>query len=463
MTALQKIRWIVFATLFLLLGLIATSIISLKDRIDSLDVGSPTGPVWFMTGVEFDTLKLELALSAYAAGQAEPVEVNQQFDILWSRLDSVQQGATAQKLKDYRLDTTPLEDLFTLLRDNEFLILSLTDEIVLPERIATFSSELASFHADLRALSLNVLSGSSAEAKGWRDDLIGVSDQNTVLIGLVVVAFVVLAVMLLLENLRTKAVLREKEDLLQASHAANTVKSEFISVMNHELRTPLSSIRGAVSLLNSFYAKSYSEKERRLLDLALRNCEHLSSLVQDILDVEKFGSGRFDMKPQMVVLADAVMDQMPNFAALSQDHGITVLMQEPQTDIVCGVDPERLRQVLSNLVFNAIKFSSSGTTIRIGVKKIGAEGVISIADEGVGIPASSYSRIFDAFYQVDSSNKRRAGGTGLGLSICKSLVEGMGGKIWFDSVVDKGTTFYIAFPEKNHAHQMLDLTSSTAA
>ena len=463
MTRLQRIRWVVFAALFLLLGLIATSTISLKNRVDLLDVGSPTGPVWFMTGVEFDTLKLELGLAAYAAGQAGPVEINRQFDILWSRLDVAQRGATAQKLAEYQLDTTPLENLFTLLKDNEFFIVNLTNENIAPEKIRALQDELGSYHEVLRQLSLSVLSGSSAEAKQWRESLIGVSEQNTVLIGLVVVAFVVLAVMLLLESLRTKAVLREKEQLLEASRAANTMKSEFISVMNHELRTPLSSIRGAVSLLHSVFAKEYGEKERRLLDLALRNCEHLSTLVQDILDVEKFSSGRFEMKPEPVVLADAIADQMPTFTSLSQEHGITVLMQGPRTDIVCLLDQDRLRQVLSNLVFNAIKFSPSGTTIRIAVKSAGPQGIISVADEGVGIPPDAHSRVFDAFYQVDSSNKRRAGGTGLGLSICKSIVEGMGGRIWFESVVDKGTTFYVSFPEKAQASVMQNLPSSSAA
>lgn len=463
MTQLQPVRWVVFTVLLVFLLLIVTSLLSLRTRIVGLEEGSTTGSVWFMRSLESDALKLELALANNANGQVDTDAIKQRFDILWSRLVSAQQGTIAKKLTEYEADTTVLDRLFALLRDNDDFIANLTDQPRSSVSVSDFKNKIAAFEGDLHKLSLEVLEGTSQEARSWRDDLVWLSSQNSLLIGLVAVALIIIAVLLILENLQTKSAMLEKEGLLKKARAANIEKSQFISVMNHELRTPLASIRGAISLLHSQFAPNYGDKEQRLIEIANRNTKHLSALVQDILEVESFGSGRFEMNLELVSLSYLVSQQMPEFHQLGKDYGIIVETYDTMSDVTCRVDSNRMRQVLSNVVFNAIKFSVAGTTVRIDVRRDGDKGIISVSDEGVGIPDVAQSRIFDAFYQVDSSNVRRVGGTGLGLSISKSLVEAMEGNISLDSQIGRGTTFFLQFPAHDDVSAHASNSSSTAA
>ena len=463
MKAIQTIRWFVLGGLLVFLVLIAGSLLSLRDEIDGLEIGSTNGPVWFVNGIEFDTLRLELALADYGVGKARASEVNRRFDVLWSRLAAVGQGDTAAKLAEYEVDTAPLTELFRVLEANEDQVVGLSGAAQEAEFLSTFGEDLQLFRDRLRALSLDVLEGASQEAKSWRDGMIGVSEQNTILLVFVVIAFFTLLLLLVLENLQTRTALREKEGLLAEARAANVVKSEFISVMNHELRTPLSSIRGAIALLDAKFAAGYSDKERQLIKLAKRNAEHLTTLVQDILEVEKFGSGRFEMEPQITDLAALIRKQIPDFVQMAKDKNITIREEATFANVTCTVDQDRMRQVMSNLVYNAIKFSPADSTIRLGVKNAGTHGVISVKDEGIGIPADAQPRVFDAFYQVDSSTARKIGGTGLGLSICKSIVDGMGGKIWLESVLGQGAEFFISFPQTDKQDLEQANVRSTAA
>jgi signal transduction histidine kinase len=240
--------------------------------------------------------------------------------------------------------------------------------------------------------------------------------------------------------------LKEKEDLLADATAANIAKSQFISVMNHELRTPLSSIRGAVALLNAGVGGEQSAKSQRLIDIAQNNSEQLSELIQDLLDVEKFSTGTFSFEPEIVNLADFVRGEMPAYTALGETYDVEFVLGDLAPGTVCNVDPVRLRQILTNLVSNAAKFSAAGMKVNISLEQPSDTIILRISDTGIGIPEDAKQSIFDAFYQVDSSNERNVGGTGLGLRIAKLIVERMGGNIWFDSEVGVGTTFYVSFP-----------------
>lgn len=446
MKYLRKLRLLVSGLLFFLLVLIVMNLASIRERISDLDTGSQTGPIWYITGIELDLLQLELTLNAYTNGRASPSDVNLRFDILWSRLEGVQKGDTARKLAEYQIDTRPIEGLLTLFRSNEELILNLPQQLLSSTDVRIFMVKIGAYKPQMRNLSLDVLRDSSKESQNSRENLSIINSQNAFLISLVLGVLLVLVLLQIFDNLQTRRALREKERLLTDATAANLAKSQFISVMNHELRTPLTSIRGAISLLNAGAAGEFSEKGKKLLDMAQRNSEHLTSLVEDILDIEKLAAGQFDIYLETLDIVALIEEDMSSFISYGKSYGVTTTLESEAGISKVEVDPKRMRQVILNLVSNAIKFSGSSDVVRIGIKQSAGSVIISVSDSGIGIPEASLNNIFDPFFQVDASDTRNIGGTGLGLNITKSFLKAMGCKISVESTLGKGTTFLVTIP-----------------
>lgn len=443
---LRKLRILVLGSLFILLALIVLSMTSVRERISGLDGGNPTGPIWFVTGIEYDLLQLELELKNYTLGRSGPEDVNRRFDILWSRLIVIQKGDTAEKLDRYQVDRTVLDSLFAMLKANDSLVVNLPQQIAQDSTVRDFLDKIVTYNSPLRNLSLDVLQASSRASKIRREELADINTQSTILTGMVVAAFVVLGALQILETAQTKRSLKEKERLLRDATAAGVAKSQFISVMNHELRTPLTSIRGAVTLLNAGAAGVFPDKAKRLLDMVQKNSEQLSLLIEDILEIEKLMAGRFELRTEIVDMGALIADELPNFNAYAKSSDVTVVLNTQTDGALVEVDTKRMRQVLSNLVHNAVKFSRPGNAVHIDLTQSADEVVIAIADKGIGIPDDALPKIFDSFYQVDSSDSRNTGGTGLGLSIVKNLVEAMRGNVSVTSQVGQGTTFYVVLP-----------------
>jgi PAS domain S-box-containing protein len=223
------------------------------------------------------------------------------------------------------------------------------------------------------------------------------------------------------------------------------VKDEFISVVSHELRTPLTSIRGSVGLVLGAHSATLPESAKRFLEIASSNCERLMRLINDILDIEKIVSGnmRFELAPRMV--ADIVRNAVQAAEGYGQRLNVRFQLDEPSSDIRIAVDEERFLQVLANLLSNAAKFSPAHETVQVSITRPQDQVRISVIDRGPGIPEEFRERIFGRFSQADSSSTRRAGGTGLGLHITRQIVERMGGRIGFDTVLGSGTTFWVEF------------------
>lgn len=443
---LRKLRLLVIGSLFVLLALIVFSLTLVRERISGLEGGNPTGPIWFVTGIEYDLLQLELALNNYALGRIGPEDVNRRFDILWSRLIVIEQGETADKLDQYQVDSDVLGRLFTVLQANDSLIVNLPQQTAPNLDLRRFLDQITSYDSDLRNLSLDVLQASSEMSKTRREDLSAISTQNSILTGLVVAAFAVLAALQILETAQTKRALKEKERLLQDATAATDAKSQFISVMNHELRTPLTSIRGAVTLLNAGAAGTFPDKAKKLLDMVQKNSEQLSLLIEDILEIENLTAGRIDLRTEVVDLSDLIAGEMSNFQAYAKASDINVTLTSEEGIAPVKVDTKRMRQVLSNLVYNAVKFSKPGSMVGIDLTQTDSDVVIAVSDTGIGIPNDTLPKIFDSFYQVDSSDSRNKGGTGLGLSIVKNLIQAMDGAVSVSSHLGRGTTFYVVLP-----------------
>lgn len=230
------------------------------------------------------------------------------------------------------------------------------------------------------------------------------------------------------------------------------LKSDFVSIVSHELRTPLTSIRGALGLVAGPMAKDLPEKANRLVDIAHKNCERLTLLINDILDIDKIESGqmRFEMANEGLekLLKQAIDVNQPYAGKL----GVVFKATEIDPGLMVNVDAARFAQILANLLSNAAKFSSRGDQVDIFAQRQGAQVRVSVKDYGVGISFDFRTQIFGKFSQGDSSSTRIKGGSGLGLHICKQIVERMGGTIGFDSEVEKGTTFWFELPVPMETH-----------
>lgn len=223
------------------------------------------------------------------------------------------------------------------------------------------------------------------------------------------------------------------------------LKDAFVSTVSHELRTPLTSICGSLGLLMGTAATELPERTVRLLSLAKSNSERLVKLVNDILDIEKLEAGQVVFKFKLVELRpliDQVVDGNRGYA----DAHLVRLRQDIQGDGQIWADPDRLSQVISNLISNAIKFSPPDGEVVIAVNQRGPGYRLSVRDQGAGIPPEFKPRIFQKFAQADGTNARKTGGTGLGLSIVREIVTRLGGEVGFTDAPGGGTIFYVDLP-----------------
>jgi len=222
------------------------------------------------------------------------------------------------------------------------------------------------------------------------------------------------------------------------------MKDEFISVVSHELRTPLTAIRGSLGLLAAGKAGDIPQRGQRMLDIAVQNTDRLIRLINDILDIERIESGKVAMEPGPVNAAELVQGAAEVMLPMAERAGVELYVWAEPLQLVA--DADRILQVLTNLVSNAVKFSPAGTQVQLTVEPDGEDALFSVADQGRGIPPDRLESIFERFQQVDSSDSRQKGGTGLGLAICRSIVGQHGGRIWAESTPGKGSVFNFTLP-----------------
>lgn len=253
-------------------------------------------------------------------------------------------------------------------------------------------------------------------------------------------------------GLEEKVKLRTEElsFAMKQADSANNLKSAFLANMSHELRTPMNGVLGMIQgTLNT----PLSLEQREYLEIAKTSGNSLLNIINEILDISKIESGKLDIVPTRTKLSDIIVEVLNSTSLKAYEKGLEVLINfASDLPKFVYVDAPHLRQVLTNLLGNAIKFTEKGEiTLKIEASDIDVDNKlyrIQVSDSGIGITPEGVEKIFDSFVQADQSTSKKYGGTGLGLSISKQLIELMGGKIWAESILNKGTTFFIELPLK---------------
>jgi signal transduction histidine kinase len=254
-----------------------------------------------------------------------------------------------------------------------------------------------------------------------------------------------------IEQVRLFQEIQEKHRQLQLANEqlqeVDRLKSDFVSNVSHELRTPLTAIKGAVDLVLREVAGPLTEKQTHYLARVRSNTQHLTGLINDLLDLSKIESGKIEVKSSRVSLGGLVHEVVASLRPVAAEKviGLKATISEPST--LVWADRDKVNQVLMNLIGNAIKFTPAQGRITVSASRSGKESVqVSVSDTGPGIAPNEKDKIFDKFYQIAQVGDVKPKGTGLGLAICKALVELHGGKIWVEPEPNGGSTFYFTLP-----------------
>jgi signal transduction histidine kinase len=243
------------------------------------------------------------------------------------------------------------------------------------------------------------------------------------------------------------------------------LKSEFISIVSHELRTPLTAIKNSLEICLSKEAGEISAITNKFLNMAKKNVIRLSGIINDLLDLSKVEAGKMDFKFEKTNINTPVEFLKNTFENVAKDKNINIILEKDENIALTYIDTQRIEQVMSNLISNAIKFTQDDGEITIKTeninvkdidktKLIGAENPtfysnyvkVSVKDNGIGIAEEDLQKVFNQFQQIENSLNRQNGGTGLGLPIAKQLIEAHKGFIWVESELNKGTTFAFVIP-----------------
>jgi len=253
---------------------------------------------------------------------------------------------------------------------------------------------------------------------------------------------------------RTYDLQYEIKQRVNAQHQAEQAlqaKSMFLANMSHEIRTPMTAVLGMAKILDGM--TQLDEKQKKYVDIILRNGGNLLVIINDILDFSKFEAGTLQLEISKIEIKKLLDDIVESFSSQISEKNI-LLDYEIEKDLPSSIfsDITRLTQILTNLVSNAIKFTVDGSVnIKVKYERDDSGDIFhfSVKDTGIGIPKGAQLQIFDAFTQADASTTRKHGGTGLGLAICEKLTAILGGKIWLESEEFKGTTFHFTISSKN--------------
>jgi signal transduction histidine kinase len=247
----------------------------------------------------------------------------------------------------------------------------------------------------------------------------------------------------------------QTEQALEAARAeaekSSRLKSEFLGMMSHELRTPLNAIGGYVQLMEDGIRGPVTAEQQRDLGRIRRSQQHLLSVIDNVLGYLKLGAGRVSYAIGIVPLEDIAANVEDITKPLMESKELTYERRAPAEQLFARADREKVQQIVLNLLSNAIKFTDGGGRVTLEWGASDSAVLTRVQDSGCGIPSDRLENVFEPFVQVDSSRTRPHGGTGLGLSISRDFAEGMGGKLYVESELGKGSTFTLVLPQAANA------------
>lgn len=238
---------------------------------------------------------------------------------------------------------------------------------------------------------------------------------------------------------------RELAEAYAEVKESDRLKDELVQNLSHELRTPLTFVKGYVDLLMAGEMGLLNNEQQEALLIVADKTTEITRLIDDIITLQRIEAGNLQLQAHS--LSDLIKTSVAGHRLVANKKGLTIDYTLPPEAVLVPMDKGRINQVLDNLIGNAIKFSPDGGTIMVQVQPFRTEVLISIADQGVGLPPEKRERIFDRFYQIDGSSRRRFGGTGLGLAIVKRIIEAHSGRIWVESEENVGSIFIFALPK----------------
>ena len=229
---------------------------------------------------------------------------------------------------------------------------------------------------------------------------------------------------------------------------SDRLKDELVQNVSHELRTPLTFVKGYVDLLMDGDKGLLTPEQQEYLQIVSDKTDDITRIIEDIITLQRIDSGNLQL--EVMSMVDLLQTAVLNHRLVADKKGLNIVCSIPpgQTGSV-RIDKGRMNQVLDNLIGNAFKFSPDGGTIRLSMAENGHELLVSVVDEGIGMPVEKHQRIFERFYQIDGSSRRRFGGTGIGLAIVKRIIDAHEGKIWVESELNKGSAFFFILPIVN--------------
>jgi PAS domain S-box-containing protein len=246
------------------------------------------------------------------------------------------------------------------------------------------------------------------------------------------------------EHLKEKRILIEKK--LEALEELNKIKSEFVSAVSHELRTPLAIVKQLLTLIFKEAVGPLNDKQKEVMVKVTNNVERLKNIIDELLDISRIEGKRLKLHYSLVNLNDLIKESEDFFKKLAAEKNIGLTYHLPKEEINIFIDPERIVQVISNLVNNAIKFTEESGKIKVEVRVLEDKVRIGVIDTGIGIAKPDLPKLFGKFVQVSHLASAERKGVGLGLSIIKELVEKHGGEVWAESELGVGSKFYFTLP-----------------
>jgi signal transduction histidine kinase len=228
----------------------------------------------------------------------------------------------------------------------------------------------------------------------------------------------------------------------------DALKTAFFNISSHELKTPLTSIKGYTQMLIKEQLGAINEQQKEVLEVLKRNTDHLDHLINNYLSLVQLQAGTMKLMVEKIPIKSLIKDTMDIMYPLADSKKIKIDVRLADGLPPLSIDVDRIKQVLINIIGNAIKFSPEGTPININVKKKNEYILFEIQDFGLGVPKDEHEKIFDMFFRSESIRNKNIKGTGLGLPISKAIVEAHGGRIWVDSKIGKGSKFSFTLPLK---------------